>query len=176
MAWDTEIPLIVRSWINDLSDTPTYSDDRVLQLIVVAAQYVINEVEFTQPYTIDIVDKNITPDPTTLADKDVNFIGMVSLKASCILDQSTLRTRAASEGIRASLGPANLTVGGSLRGYETILAKGPCSIYEKVRDDFVLGRADFIKAILGPFVGNKFDGRYLDGDHIDGNRSKYFYS
>ena len=45
--------------------------------------------KFTQPYTIDIVNKNITPDPTTLADKDVNFIGMVSLKASCILDDST---------------------------------------------------------------------------------------
>ena len=45
MSWNVEMPLIVRSWINDLSDTPTYSDERVQQLIVVAAQYVIKEVD-----------------------------------------------------------------------------------------------------------------------------------
>ena len=32
MSWNVEMPLIVRSWINDLSDTPTFSDERVQQL------------------------------------------------------------------------------------------------------------------------------------------------
>ena len=56
--------------INDLSDTPTYSDERVQQLIVVAAQYVIvKEVDLTVDYTINIVNPDITPDPVLAEDK-----------------------------------------------------------------------------------------------------------
>ena len=102
MSWKNEIPIIVRVWINDLSDTPTYSDDRIKQLIVVAAQYVKREMNFNTVYTIDTLTQSISPDPTTLAAPDQDFIGFVALKAACLLDQSTFRTKAASEGIRAS--------------------------------------------------------------------------
>jgi len=173
MSWNIEMPLIVRSWINDLSDTPTYSDERVQQLIVVAAQYVIKDVDLVNNYTINIVNPDISPDPTLLSDKDLDFIGLTSLKASCMLDQSALRTKAATEGIRAALGPAQLSVGGGLRGYEVILNQGPCALYEKLKDDFQLGNVRAIHAILSPFVGNKFDSRYLQGNS---DRSRYFYS
>lgn len=175
MAWKEEIPIIVRTWINDLSDTPTYSNDRILQLITVAAQYVSREISFTNSYSVDIVNKEITPDPTTLGEKDVDFIGFVSLKASCILDQSSLRTKAASEGIRASLGPANLSVNGSLRGYEIILSQGPCYLYDNLKTEYEIGNANIVKAVLSPFVGNNFDARYLD-EYGNTFRSRYFYS
>ena len=173
MSWNVEMPLIVRSWINDLSDNPVYSDERIQQLIVVAAQYVIKEVDLSQNYTINIVNPDITPDPTLLGEKDLDFIGLTSLKASCILDQSSLRTKAATEGIKAALGPAQLAVGGGLRGYEVILNKGPCAMYDKLVEDYQIGNVAAIHAILGPFVGNKFDPRYLQ-DSSD--RSRYFYS
>lgn len=173
MSWQIEIPIIVRSWINDLSDTPTYSDERIQQLIVVAAQYVIQDVDLSQNYTINIVNPDISPDPTTLDKKDLDFISLTSLKASCILDQSSLRTRAATEGIRAALGPAQLSVGGGLRGYEVILNQGPCAMYTKLVEDYQIGNVAAIHAILGPFVGNKFDPRYLQ-DSSD--RSRYFHS
>jgi hypothetical protein len=90
-----------------------------------------------------------------------------------MLDQSSLRTRAASDGIRASLGPAQLVVGGGMRGYEVILNQGPCALYEKLKEDHQIGNVQAIHAILGPFVGNEFDPRYLqDGS----DRSRYFYS
>ena len=114
MSWSVEIPVIVRTLINDLSENPTYSDDRLLQVITVAAKYVQFDVNLDHLYTIDVVTPNITPDPTT--DNDSIFISLVSLKAACIIDQSTLRTKAAMEGIRATLGPAQLSVGGSLAG------------------------------------------------------------
>ena len=98
MSWNVEMPLIVRSWINDLSDTPTYSDERVQQLIVVAAQYVIKEVDLTVDYTINIVNPDITPDPVLAEDKDLDFISLTSLKAVCILDQSSLRTKCCYRG------------------------------------------------------------------------------
>tara|TARA_B100001778_G_scaffold332975_1_gene340474 strand:- start:2619 stop:3143 length:525 start_codon:yes stop_codon:yes gene_type:complete len=161
MSWNVEIPLIVRSWINDLSDNPTYSDDRIQQLIVVAAQYVTTEINLDNEYTVDITTPTITPDPSTLSTKDIDFIGFVALKSACMLDQSTLRTRAAMEGIKAALGPAQLSVGGNLRGYEVILKEGPCALYDKLRMEYEVGNANGIKAILSPFVGNKFDPTYL---------------
>lgn len=172
MSWQIEIPIIVRSWINDLSDNPTYSDERIQQLIVVAAQYVIKEVDLPIEYTINIITPEITPDPTLLEVKDLDFIGLTALKASCILDQSSLRTRAVSEGIRAALGPAQLSVGAG-RSYEVLLNKGPCALYDQLKDGYQMGEAKVIHAILSPFVGNKFDSRYLQ-DSSD--RSRYFYS
>jgi len=82
-------------------------------------------------------------------------------------------SKAATEGIKAALGPAQLSVGGGLRGYEVILNKGPCAMYDKLVDDYQIGNVVAIHAILSPFVGNKFDSRYLQ-DGTD--RSRYFYS
>ena len=54
---------------------------------------------------------------TSLAStRDEAFITFTSLKTACILDQSTFRTKAAAEGIRAGLGAANVSVAGNLRG------------------------------------------------------------
>lgn len=40
MSWQIEIPIIVRTLINDLDENPKYSTERLLQLITVAAKYV----------------------------------------------------------------------------------------------------------------------------------------
>lgn len=130
MSWNVEIPIIVRTLINDLSENPTYSDDRILQVITVAAKYVQFDVNLDHSYTINVVNPNISPDPTI--DNDSIFISLVSLKAACIIDQSTLRTKAAMEGIRAALGPANLSVAGSLVGIKMILENGPCATYDEL--------------------------------------------
>lgn len=173
MAWQDQIPLVVRVWINDLSETPTYSDDRLEQLIVIAAQYTLHEMNFNQNYIINISDRVITPDPTTLESPDHDFIGFVALKSACMLDQSTFRTKAATEGIRASLGSANLTVQGSLAGYQAILDEGPCAIYQSLRLQYEFGNANGIRAMLSPFVGNKFDPRAIQ---LNPYRSRDIYS
>lgn len=173
MAWQDQIPLVVRVWINDLSETPNYSDDRLEQLIVIAAQYTIHEMNFNQNYVINIMDRIITPDPTTLESPDHDFIGFVALKSACMLDQSTFRTRAATEGIRASLGSANLTVQGGLAGYQAILDEGPCAIYQNLRLQYEFGNANGIRAMLSPFVGNKFDPRAIQ---LNPYRSRDIYS
>jgi hypothetical protein len=156
MSWQIEIPIIVRSLINDLSDNPTYSDERIQQLIVVAAQYVVREISLSANYTINIITPDITPDPTLTDNKDQDFIGFVALKSACILDQSSLRTRATMDGVRAALGPASISVAGSSM-YTTILNQGPCSAYDKLRIEHQLGNSSLLRAILSPFVGNNFD-------------------
>lgn len=163
MAWQIEIPIIVRTLINDLDDTPAYSDERILQTIAVAAKYVQFDVSLDRVYTIDVANPQISPDPTI--DNDNIFISLIGLKAACIIDQSTLRTKAAMEGIRAALGPAQLSIAGSLSGFSLILEKGPCAAYEELSSHWDIKEATAVRGILGPFVGNKFDPRSLYSDH-----------
>jgi hypothetical protein len=171
MSWQIEIPIIVRTLTNDLGDQPVYSDERIIQTVSVAAKYVQFDVVLDHQYLVDVANSTITPDPTD--DRDEIFISLVSLKAACIIDQSTFRTKAVTEGIRAALGPASLSVGGSLAGWKTILEKGPCALYQELTDHWDVKDAAAVAAILGPFVGNKFNPRYLQGNTF---RSRYFYS
>jgi hypothetical protein len=171
MSWNIEIPIIVRTLINDLSDTPSYSDERLLQVIVVAAKYVQFDVVLDHQYSINVVNPAISPDPTD--DDDSIFISLVSLKAACITDQSTLRTKAATEGIRAALGPAQLSVAGSLAGIKTILELGPCAAYDELTSHWDVREATAIRAILSPFVGNKFDPRSIRTNY---SRHRDFYT
>lgn len=168
-----EIPIIVRTWINDLEETPIYSDDRLQQVILVASQYVTREINLDTQYKCDLINLTITPDPSLANDRDQTFISFVALKAACMLDQSTFRTKAATEGIRAGLGAASISVGGNLKGYKDILDNGPCKMYEKLRMEYEIGNANAIKAILSPFVGNQFDPRYINTEYA---RFRNFYS
>lgn len=171
MSWQVEIPIIVRTLINDLGDQPVYSNERILQVITVAAQYVQFDVVLDHKYSVDVANNEITPDPT--ADRDEIFISLVSLKSACIIDQSSLRTKAAMEGIRASLGPANLSVGGSLEGFKLIIEQGPCALYEELTSHWDVKDASAVRAILSPFVGNNFNPRYIQSY---GYRARDFYS
>lgn len=171
MSWQTEIPIIVRTLINDWSDQPVYSDERIIQVITVAAKYVQFDVSLDTKYTVDVSNLTIDPDPTLK--KDEIFTSLVALKSACIVDQSSLRTKAAVEGIRASLGPASLSVGGSLEGIRMVLEQGPCALYDELTSHWDVKDATAIRAILSPFVGNNFNPRYIQNY---GYRSRDFYS
>ena len=171
MYWEIEIPIIVRTLINDLDENPTYSDSRIQQLAVVAAQYAQKDLNLRQTYIIDIVNQTITPDPSAPETRDTDFIGFIALKSACLLDQSTFRTKAAMEGIRTALGPANLAISGNLSGYKMILDQdqGPCQLYQTLTYEYNIGNG-IISAVLSPFIGNKFDPSYLRKDYsIDHN-------
>lgn len=157
MAWDTTMVTMLRVLINDL-DASTYTDTRLKQVIVVSAKYVNQELGFT--YDIDIDTPDITPDPVT--DEDDAYVNFVILKAACIADQSTFRTKALNEGIKAVLGPASIAVAGNLSGFKTLLEMGPCKTYEELKFQYQIGNAKAIKAVLSPFVGNNFSASWLD--------------
>lgn len=176
--WDIEIPIIIRALINDLDNNPTYSDDRIKQLIVVSANYVVKDINLQQQYIIDIINESISPDPSSPESRDTTFIGMLGLKAACLLDQSTFRTKAALEGIKTALGSANLSISGNLAGYKMILdqSQGPCKLYEQLVLDHNIGNATAVSAVLSPFVGNNFDPRYLLRGSFRSTNSNDFYS
>jgi hypothetical protein len=178
MSWQLEIPIITRVWINDLEANPIYSDDRILQVVTVAAQNVIREVSFDTTYDVDVVNISITPDPTSDSVNDNDFIALVALKAACILDQSTYRTKAINEGIKTSLASATLHVAGNLKGYKDLLEIGPCGMYSQLRQEFEIGNPSVVQAVLSPFVGNKFDPTnltsYPGGLHRNGGIDRFY--
>jgi hypothetical protein len=160
MAWQQELTAIVRVLINDLADCPEYSDQRIQQILAVAGRYVQFDVNLDYAYTIDVVNYNITPDPVDV--KDSIFISLICLKAACIIDQGTFRTKAALEGIRTALGPASLSFGGSLTGWQAIIDHGACGMYDELTSHWDVKNATAIAAVLSPFVNNKYDPRYLN--------------
>ena len=171
MSWQTDVPSLVRVLINDLTDLPTYSDDRLIQTILVAARYVQFDVVLDHSYQVDNINQIITPDPTI--NKDEIFLCLLGLKTACIIDQSTFRSKAALEGVRAALGPALLSVNNHLSGFKEILEHGPCKLYADLTEHWDVENATAVAAILSPFVGNKFDPFMLP---YDDHRHKNFYS
>lgn len=175
MAWNIEIPIVVRTLVNDFDEPQQFSDERLLQIICVAAKYVEFDVVLDRKYFVDVANPAMNPDPTE-NERDEIFISLVSLKAACIVDQGVLRSKAAAEGIRASLGSASLTIGNSLSGFLAILDKGSCASYDELVSHWDVKNANAVAAVLSPFVGNSFDPRYMLRNSYGHNYSREFYS
>jgi hypothetical protein len=174
MSWQNELTIITRTLINDLNEPYEYSDARIQQVITVAAKYVQFDVNLDYSYAIDVVNNNISPDPTT--NNDSIFVSLICLKAACIVDQGTFRTKAALEGIRTALGPASLSFGGSLTGWQAIIDHGACGLYEELTSHWDVKNATAFAAVLSPFVSNRFDPRYLRTGPLRNVGNNDFYS
>lgn len=105
--WQTECVEIVRHLINDLADTPTYTDSRLVRLLVVAALQVTEEISFSTTYTVDISLSSITPDPSASTSRDNAFINFICLKAAVILLDGELRYYSIG-GVRVTDGPSTI--------------------------------------------------------------------
>lgn len=161
MAWQDEIVPMVRVLINDFGSTPKYTDERLTDAVVVAAQIICREITFSRVYTVSMSAKSISPDPVSV--NDDTFISLLTLKSACFVDQSTMRTKAEIEGVKANLGPVSIDVSGQINAFLQILENGPCKMYEDLKMQIQFGSdlyATNIRAILTPFVGNKFHGPY----------------
>lgn len=174
MSWQNELTIITRTLINDLDEPYEYSDSRIQQVLTVAGKYVQFDINLDHAYTIDVLNNNISPDPTT--DNDSIFISMVCLKAACIIDQGTFRTKAALEGIRTALGPAQLSFGGSLTGWQAIIDHGACGLYDELTSHWDVRNASAWAAVLSPFVNNRYDPRYLNVGPFRNVGNNDFYS
>jgi hypothetical protein len=159
---------MLRVLINDTEAPQTYSDARLQQIIVVAGQYVQQEISFTTTYTIDIGTPDISPDPTVTATKDDEFTNFTVLKAACMTDWSTFRQKALLAGVRARCGPVLLETLKHLDGFSTLLEEGPCAAYEELKKDYQFGNTNVVRAILSPFRGNNFDPESLRAVRTDG--------
>lgn len=162
-----EIPLFVRTWINDLdSSNYKYSDDRLNQTICIAARFVKNDAEFATDYTIG--KDFISPNPSEY--NDLDFINLVGLKTACIIIGSELKTEA-SNAISIKDGPSAI----DLRGVSSTLNsiyKDVCNSYDQSLLDYKAGNSLAGQAILGPYSpGSDFIAR----THNDYDRGGHYF-
>ena len=148
MAWQDEMSTIVRYLVNDTDTTsPTFSDERIETSILVGAQLVNNEIDFSQTYTVEVEGGSISPDPTTPT-RDNNFINIVSLRAGCIILGSEVKTQGLS-AIRVSDGPSSIDMSRTVDGIK-VMYDEICARYEDAKMQYkangVVG-----EAILSPY-------------------------
>ena len=175
MAWYEQTVPMLRILINDYGDESTdqvFSDTRLEEVLIVAAMYVQHEMDFDVDYTIVMSPQSLSPDPTL--NDDVSFTNFMVMKAACISDQSTFRTKALSAGIEAKCGPVVLKTLKQLDGFKQLLEKGPCAAYERMKDNWMFGNGNIAKAILSPFHSNDFNPQTLSGFGNDYDRLQYY--
>lgn len=155
MAWDTTMVIMLRTLIDDL-DAEEYTDARLKQVLVVAGQFTVVDVDFDVDYTINIATPDITPDPT-VDPQDDGFINLTVLKAACTIDKGNMRVAAMSAGVEARCGPAVMRTLRRMEGFKTLIENGYCATYEQLVTEYNLGNVQYVRAVLSPFTSPDFD-------------------
>lgn len=167
MSWQTKIVTYVRGITNDFGPTATNSDEKLEQLIVIAAMMVTEEVSFSATYLMDVEEISITPDPSL----DVPFINLVSMKVACMLARADQKNRA-RQAYSIKDGPSNID-GRTPAEQTTKWADTICKDYSEALIQYKLGDLQPGKAILSPYNWNN-DSSAIGGLPTRFTSSDYF--
>jgi len=168
MSWDTEMVLILRNLINDDGTNQTYTDNRLMESLLAAAQIVSFEVSFPTTYTIDFDEYLISPDPTNTAGgtRDNAFIALVTTKAACRIAMGEAKI-ASGQAISVKDGSSAVDLREAAK-YKDQTAKTYCKDYADMKYEYetsgATGNNNFA-FITGPY-------RFFYGGNrgLEGNR------
>ncbi len=150
MSWNTETVEILRVLINDLEETPEFTDERLERILIVAAKHVAQEMTFSQTFTVDVTNASITPDPTDSASKDDSLVNLSCLKAACIMDRGSAVT-SAKNALIIREGFSSVDLSKAAQARLALLSKGYCAEYEEQK---LLYQAGLVRtagaAVMGP--------------------------
>ena len=150
MAWKTELVQLVRNIIGDTDiSSPTYTDERLQEVIMTSAQLLQGDVDFSQDYTIDIDQCVLSPDPTITGSKDNDFINLVALRTACIIANSEFRT-AANKAYNFVDGPSKID-GRDVAESLYKLAQDICSAFENAKKAYRAGNSTAGAIIISPY-------------------------
>lgn len=155
MAWDSTAPTILRALVDDLDEaTQRFTEERLLQVLVVAAFMVDREVDFDTTYSINVEAQTITPDP----EDDEDFLNLMCLKAACIIDNGSAVV-AAGRALAVKDVGSSVDLRGIAQAKLELLKRGWCVAYREARQDFIrlqegvsrTGATTTGAAVIGPF-------------------------
>lgn len=154
MAWQNEMTIIIRHIIDDLDPTAyQFSDDRIEEAILVAAQLIHNEMEFNVDYTIEVDNRTLSPDPTLTpvspSNKDDDFIALCCLRTGILFTASQLKTYSL-KAIAIRDGASSLDMRGVIVGLKA-LHDDLVKKYEDVKLDYQTSKLGLGKVILSPY-------------------------
>lgn len=151
MAWQDEMVLMLRAMVDDLGEAPRFSDARLEQLLVVAAQLTKQDATFQAAYETDVAAVTITPDPTTTAPRDDWFVNLVTARAACLMDQGAA-AKGAGRALRVRELDTELDMTQTGRALLDLLSKGACAVYRQLLRDYLTGNQSGLgAAVMGPY-------------------------
>lgn len=146
-TWQLFMRTLLRGLIDDDEVPYNYADDKLDQLLVNAAYMVNMEVDFNNSYVIDVVKRNITPDPVSSFDE--GFVNLVPMKAACMVYNQMARL-ASSKGFRVKDGPSEIDFRDSAAGIRSLLNQCMRQ-YEQAKVAYKTGKGMRGHAIVTPF-------------------------
>ncbi len=153
--WETEMVTMLRHMIGDLDAPLKYSDSRLQEAIIVAAQLVksVNGVTFVSTYTTDVDSLTLSPDPTETSIRDDAFINLTTMKAACMTDFGVARASGA-RSISFREGPSSVDLRGPMQTALAIVKDkgGWCNVFLETLFDYrQFQTTEICHAIMGPF-------------------------
>ena len=148
MSWNNEMVRIVRFLINDI-DAASYTDERLEETVLVAAQLQYASIDFPNTYTIDVDTLVLSPDPTS-SPKDDWFINIVCMKAASIIIGSEAKTLAAQSYFIKD-GPSTIDTSAAYRASKD-LAKDINDKLAFMIVDYKAGSSPAGHAVLTPYT------------------------
>lgn len=152
MSWEPSSVELLRVLINDVEETPTYNDDRLIRALIVAGYQVLRVVDFSQNFVVDIQEQTITPDPTDTENQtnDEDFINLMCLKAACIMDMGAARQAAGG-----AFAGKDLVSAFDFKGVATstlaLIEKGWCAVFDESLDNYLDSNGVLSAAVMSPF-------------------------
>jgi hypothetical protein len=138
---------MLRHIINDVDDPQTYTDVRLQTALIVGAQFVTNEVNLVNVYTLDFNEITISPDPTVNADPWM--INLTVMKTSIVMMTNNLRLAGLSSFIIKDIDMMADTTSAARVSKE--LLDEIKEMYEHAKMEYMIGVAPQVSAILGAF-------------------------
>lgn len=152
MAWTSDLVLMTRILIGDVSSPQKHSDTYIQQALVCAGILVSSEIALEQTYDFDMSNLTISPDP--VEEQDTIAQALLPLKAACILLQGDYR-EAIAQGIKVRDGDSAIDTSVSFRGWSDIITLGPCAAYKslvwRLQATGATGSGVVGGAVVGPY-------------------------
>lgn len=149
MAWQDTMTAILRVMLNDIASV-TYTDDTLEQTLCVAAFQVASGMKEFE-FKVDMVNIDISPDPTDDATLNDSFTNLVCIKAACIVDTGSA-AKAAGQAIAVKDGTSSIDLRGALAGKLALLEKGWCSVFKDAKFNYQVQSIEAAgAAVMTPF-------------------------
>lgn len=146
MCVAAELVNLLRIVINDLSDTQTYTDDRLSQALVAAMYYVAYDADIST-YVPNASTIDIVPSPAG----DVDIANLLILKANCLIDHWRARDAVRKSGVSFQEFSSRVDTKGIADAHLKLLQIGACKAYDEALFDYAYGDGSFGIVIMTPF-------------------------
>ncbi len=157
--WYDVMTTMLRYMINDYGTPQIYSDNVLQTMLLINAAYEVQELNFSQTFTVDIQNLILTPDPTANDPKDYNLVNLTVLRTAVMVAMNEYKTATNSAiNFREFHSQADMR---GIAPAKKALWEELQKLYDEKRMHYQIGIRVSSKAILSPI--NIFGGGWRGG-------------